>query len=49
MKSIQTISCELIMDALTEKRLEEVKDENRKTAEDQATAPGKQIEENLIS
>lgn len=37
------------MDALTEKRLEEVKEENGEAAEDQATVPGKQTEDNLIS
>lgn len=37
MLSIQTIPWELIM-ALTEKRLEEVTDENRKTAEDQGAS-----------
>lgn len=49
MLNIQTVPWELIMDALTEKRLEEVKEENGEAAEDQATVPGKQTEDNLIS
>lgn len=43
--SIQTIPCKPIGEALTEKRLEEVKDENRETAEDQ---PGHQLQESKL-